>query len=358
MVDTKFTPLPPQGLSPVRVEAADWFDLNDRSSTTMLDHRRFSEQAVDVRRIGARPEQNVQVIVETARRDSEDGRVTDEDSFDTTGLGSFGNYTTSGPFATERLVWKARNRSGTAYTQGNGNAYQAHINYVVKRMTLVEKLRRGIPLDDRESEAASELGILDMERSGLPLDVPDYLKATTEGKVIRERESEVETVDIASTGPSNSVTVASESKLEDRDLVAYVTGLRINSQEFSRTDNLKVQFTRNGTDDFYDIETYGMPGISNGYKSKLHIPFLFQMDVSVYADNSQGNTPTSVDVQVEYDLVERSLIEKAMYGLKGEVPNDNLYERVRNRVGAGLPINGDVLNENGDKDGTTGRPWW
>lgn len=341
MVDKDRTPLPATPFAPVQVELADYFDLAANSDVERLDQRRFGNQAIDVRKVGARPESNVTVSVETTRQ-TNDGRITESDTFDTTGLNSFGTVTDSGPFANERLVWSFSNRSNTDYTQANNNVYQAHLNYVIRRMTVVEKLRRDVPLTDDEEELARRFGLLQRESMGLPQDLPTYLQPNLEDKVIRERESEVQTVTISTTGIADAVPIASESKLRQRGVVAYVTGIQLNSQNFTRSDNLKVRFTRSGTDGFYDIETFGMPGYADEYKADLFLPFTDQMNVSVWADNSNNNTPSNVDVNLEYSIVERTIVEQALYDLSNEVQNVGLLRDIQRQISAGVPINVDV----------------
>lgn len=353
MVDKKQTPLPGDSrFAPTQIELADWFDLSANSDETRLDLRQFGDHAIDVRKVGGRPETNVSVDLSTTRT-STDGRQTETDTFDTTALYSFGNVSNSGPFANERLQWTVKNRSNTDYTQGGNDAYQAHINYVVRRMSALEKMRRDVPLDGAvdaegpETELAREFNLDRREEVGLPVDVPAYLEPGIDEKVVRELESEVATVDVDATGAADRVAIASESQLRDRGVVVYATGLKINSQDYASTDNLKVRFTRSGTDDFYDLETYGMPGFAAEYAADLHIPFVDQMNVSVWADNNAGNTTSNVDVQVEYAVVERTLLEKALYGLRNEAEDVTLFDQVQRQVQAGVPVNLDPADLGG-----------
>lgn len=329
----------------MQVEVADFFDLSGQSESTRLDHRRFQGQAIDVQRVGARPEDDVVVNVRATRAEAGEGTVTETDSFDASALVSYGNVSESGPFATDRLQWEVVNRSTTDYTQsGAGAVYQAHINYVIRRMTVIEKLRREVPLDGPnnsvgpETQLAEEYGLLDREREELPQKLPTYLQPNLDDKVIRELESEVATFDVSGTGTGDGAQVAKESNLRQRGLVAYVTGLEINSQEFTATDNLKVRFTRSGTDDFYDLETFGMPGFADEYKAPLYLPFVDQMNVTAWLDNNSGSTVTDVDVNLEYALVERTIVEKALYGLRGEVDNEDRLDDVQEQIRAGVPI--------------------
>lgn len=344
MVDKKKTPLPGESrFAPMQAELADWFDLSANDEVTRLDQRAFGEQAMDVRKVGGRPESSVSIDLSTTRATT-DGRITETDTFDSTALYEYGNVSDSGPFANRRLQWTIKNRSNTDYTQANNSAYQAHINYVIRRMTVLEKLRRDVPLDGAvdaegpETELAREFNLDRREEVGLPMDVPPYLEPTIEEKVVRELESEVATVDVDATGAADRVGIASESQLRDRGVVVYATGLKINSQNYASTDNLKVRFTRSGTNDFYDLETYGMPGFADEYAADLHIPFVEQMNVSVWADNPSSNTPSNIDVQVEYAVVERTLLEKALYGLRNEAADVTLYDTVRQQVQAGVPV--------------------
>jgi hypothetical protein len=259
-------------------------------------------------------------------------------------LASFDEPTETGPAATERLEIEADNRSATGYTQAGNNAYQLFFNYVVRDLRILEKIRRGIPLNDNERRLAEDLGLARRERLKVPPEEDPLYGPDLEGKVLKGTNAEVATVNINSTGQDNGVSLVS---LRPRDgEVIYVTGVSINGQNFSSSDGLLVGFDRNKAADFYQLDTYGLP--SNPYKADLHIPVLDTVEVEVFA----SSTLTGVDVTLEYAKVERSLLEKAIHGLENEVKaNDDLarrrtalFEKIRRRLRAGLPIEeGDMV---------------
>lgn len=350
MVSRNDIPTPEQRMAPTQAVAAGWFNLPANESVNELDIRHFGNQAIDVRKVGGDPLNDVAIQVETTRR-TNNGEKTTTDTFDSSAFNNFGNPSESGPFATERLVFGARNGTATNYTQSGSGAYRAFFNYVVRRMSVIEKLRRNVPLSESgqgldERDIAEEYGLLEREDRAQPQAIPSYLQPSVNDKVIRERESVVETFDVNGTGSRNGETFAKESALRDRNSVVYVTGIEVNSQNYASQDNLKIRFTRSKTDNFYDLHTYGLPGFSNDYyKADLFLPFTDSMAVTAWLDNDASRLVSNVDVNLEYVVVERTLLEKALYGLRSEAQDERLYETVREQIRAGVPLAGELRGE-------------
>lgn len=355
-VDLSVTPQPNDPVAqfaPIQVEIADWFDLNANDSHESIHIKPstfIQDRVVDVRKVAGRPETDVDVEVETTYNNKRAGEVTETNLYATTAMGVpahsdiFVEPVEKGGVATRELKITAVNNSGTSFTQGGGDAYQMFYNYVIRKLSVVDKLRLGLPLTDIESRLARQFGLTLRENLNLPADHDPIYDPNLAGKVVTQGEANVETVDIDNTGAANSVPISDETIPRDR--VLYLQKISVNGQTFSSGDDLQV-LVRRGGDNFYQISTYGLNGLP--YEADLHIPFFDSMDVEVFA----ANTINNVDVKVEYTYVERTLIEKALYNLENQVKaDDNLAERrlelfqeIRNRIRAGLPIEPEVRQE-------------
>lgn len=336
-VNKTYTPLPPVLNAPMRVEIPQWFDLTGDSREELLSHSLFRDQVIDVEHAGGRPEDDVSIELSASAQTSR-GNVTESEEYDTTALGGFDNPVDVGPIATSGLVWSARNRSSTDYTQGSGNPYQAFINYTVRPLTVLDKMRRSVPLNQRENTLRERFNLDKYTRFNVLPPKDPFYEADLDEKTVLEDAAAVETVDISSTGEANSVTVFDSNVRETE--VLYLTGISINGSGFTHNDDVTVTFIRDNTDEFYRMDAYGLP--TQPYEAPLHIPILTDIEVSVFASNAIND----VDVRVEYARVQRTLIEKALYGLENQVRADDelaevrttAFNRIRDLMAAGLPI--------------------
>lgn len=343
-IDKKSTPLPAEAYVPIQVEVPDWFDLAANDKQTVMDLETFKGQAIDVHKIGGRPETDVNISV-SGQANTERGTTTDQQDFHSTAFGSFNNPAEVGPFATQRLQVKVDNQSNTDHTQASGTPYQWFINYVIKEVPVLEKLRRNIPLTNQEAAVVREFGLDTRERLAVPPDESPIHQPNLVDKRIITDDAVVETVDIDNTGESNAVTLLDQNIRASE--VIYVTGLQVNGQNYTEADNLIIDMKRADERQYYDIETFGVPDPT--YTMDLHLPFLDKCIVTAYASQAV----TDVDVKIEYTRVERTLLEKALYGLEEEVKaNDDLadrrrklYDVLRKHISTGLPLNQEKLIE-------------
>ena len=335
--ETTYTPLPPQRAAPITVTVPDWFDLPSNDTHTLRRQRQFGDQVINVESFGGRPEPDVFLELD-ARVSRSTGVERERQSWETTALNTFDNPVDVGPVATDELTWRVRNRSGTDHTQAQGAPYQAYTAYTVRSLTVLDKLRRGIPLTKEEQSIMRKFGLRDRDLLNAPPTRDPIYEANLEEKTVRREDAVVDTVNVTNAGATNAETVADIS-VSDSEVV-YVTGLTINGQSYGYQDDVQVQFTRDGVDDFYRLGAYGLPGYP--FEVDLHLPFLSEAQVSVFAQNAVSN----VDVRVEYATVERTLQEKALYGLRSEVrANDDqaqrrldLYDKMVTRLRTGLPL--------------------
>jgi len=362
-VDHSYTPLPAQPLTPLQVALPAWFNLPANDRVTILDAKSLRGQLVDVEHVGARPETDVSIELEGRVRTGR-GVQSDEQGFATEAIGEFNTPLDVGPLATERLRWRAINDSGTAYTQANTTAYQTYLNYVIRQPTLLEKLRRGVPLTQSETDLAQrqfggQLSLDNREDLNIPPEDDPVYEPTLEGKTVLSRDAVATSVDINDTGAKNPVNITTQRVVKEGGApqdVLYCTGLSINAQEFGSADDLTVALTRTDTDGFYRLDTFGIPGAGDGtgvgtaeagvshppYEMDLFVPFTESFSLDVFAQNALAG----VQVKAEFARVRRTLIEKAIHGLQDEIiSNDQLaqdrralYEQLRSKLRVGLPI--------------------
>lgn len=367
----QFTPLPPQRFTPARFVVSDWMDLSANDTTEILDVKQFSGQIINVTKIGARPETSVFIEVETEEATAT-GPENRTHRHETSAIPEFNSPIEGGPVATDRLVWTAINNSATNFTSANNDEYKSYINYTIREPTIVDQLRRGLTLRDLSGPAAQlareefggELSVAERESLNLPTERDPVFRPNLEGKDVMARDADVTTVDISTSGASNGVTIADERvrtrSVEGRRVpidIIYLTGIGINSQEFGTAEDINLEIIRDETDNFYRIETLGLPGQGDGqgqqatqrgisfppFTADVFVPFLNRMTVNVFSPNA---TPNSVDVRVEFARVRRDLVEKAIYNLENEVrTGDNfardrqeIFNQIRGKLRAGLSI--------------------
>lgn len=330
-LQTSTTPTPPTQFAPVQVEVADYLDIASHDKKSVFKVNRFGGQAIDVQKIGGQPHDSVEIDV-TGVNGAES--LTNEASVEASSLERFGNPTTAGPLATSRFEWNVNNRGNTDYTESNGNPYKTHINYILRPLSVAEKLKRGFPLTQEEKNLASKYGLDSIANAGLPIKVPAVIRPTMETKELIEDKEVATTIDITNTGSSSAVNVASEKNLRSNNQVVYINRLELNTGSFDYSNGITVQFVRDNVDVFYELTTNGVPGQADYYSMDLHIPFTEQMDVNVYANGSS----TGVDIKMKYSVVARTIVEKSLYGLENEVSNMNLYNEVSNRLKAGVRL--------------------
>jgi len=316
----------------MKVEVADTESLQANDQASVLQVTQFRGQAIDVQKIGGQADTDVIIQVKGVNGAES---LTNTFNVDASALHTFGNPTTAGPLATSRLEWTVLNNS-PSNTYTGSNAYKTHINYILKNMSVAEKMQRGFPLNSDEQALAQKYGLDNLLNEGLPIVVPDYVKPTLSQKEVVEDREVAKTFDISATGRSKAVNVASQTGIEKRNIVVYVTGLEINSENYTISDGVTVEFVRNSSDSFYDLNTAGLPGQSNNYKVDLFIPFTGQMDVNVFSSSTVNN----VDVKLKYSIVRRSMVEKALYNLSSEVTKSSLFNDVRDRIEAGVSLQG------------------
>lgn len=338
-VDKTVTPLPSQEFTPIQVEVADWLDLSSNTEEQIMETT-FSNQILEVNRIGGRPETDVDIsVVGVSETSTSRGQTTSRETVDAEAINTFGMTAKGGPVATERLEWSVDNSSGTNHTQAQmgQSPYQTHINYTIRRLTVAEKIRRGISLQSTlENNLADEFNLRSRNSFGLPPDLSNVLRTDMEDKVVVKNETSTELFNIQNSGETAGIRVARESNLRDRGLVAYLTGIGVNSQNYTLSgsdiyvDDLTFDIERNGFE-FYKLELPGMPGIGSEprYHADTFIPFTEEMEINLF---SQNQTPSNIDVQLEYKLVRRTLLEQALLGLDEEIEQGSDRARVYNEL--------------------------
>lgn len=359
------------------IEVADWLDIQANSSVTVLDtDLTGSEQAMDILAVGGRPEDSV--TVETIAnfvdiRGSQE--VTQE--LVTRATEDFNAPITSGPVATTRFRWRVVNDSGTAFTAGGNDPYQTFIRYAIRPLTIVEKLRRGLPLSGPTEENLATtvlpgqvMSLTERNTLDIPPEVDPAFQPNLDGKKVIETETFTISGDISATGTDEGLTVLDERVRRSpetglpRDII-YLTNFGGNWAEFEDDDDLQLRIIRNETDEVARIKTFGLPGIGTGtgvtsavqagtsqppYLSQAHVPATSRLTVKVFANGAAAN---GIEVRAEIARVERDLVEKAIYNLRNEVRTDDglaerrldVFDQIRRLVRAGLPITVDVQRE-------------
>lgn len=343
------TPAPRQPLTPITVEVPSWDDLPANTRVDVLDESfPARDQAITVNYVGGRPHDNVTLI--TNSTEIQESRVTRSREFDSNSVYSFGNKIRGGVDPTDSLTWTVWNQSSTDYTQASVNdPYQSTINYTIRNIPVLEKVRRGMELTGTESELAEEFSLERRGEIGVPRELDEVLKPNLDGKTVLDRLAVGETFDIRSSGERNSVNVLSRNSLRSNGVVAYVKSLEINSQTHTLSgasiyeDDLVVKFE--GDEYTYEIEAAGMPGLGDDYTAELHLPFTHSLDIEVYSPN---NAPRDIDIQAEIALVERDLVEVALHNISEEVQLGNsqgadsdrlrLFNELRRRMKAGVGV--------------------
>jgi len=338
LLEKAITPLPGDLLvrrAPFQVEAGEWFDLAAESTETVLEHSAFADQELDVMQAGGRPETDVSIVIKTGSRGA---RGRQQQRFDTTALGGFDNPVDVGPEADEDFQWQIRNDSTVDHTAGSPPRYQAFLNYVVRDLSVLEKLRRGIRLSTPEDRLQRRLGLFKRSRLNIAPQRDPVYEANLEDKNVITDGAVAETVNV-NAGQSETIL----NRNVGGDVVVYVTGASINGQAFTAGDDVRLRFREGQGQHFYEVRTFAFP--SQPYELNLHIPFLDDVVVDV----SAANTVAGVDVRVEFATVQRTLLEKALYFRDHETAqvkaDDDLadhrvgvFNRLRDLIDAGLPI--------------------
>jgi len=322
--------------------AGTHLDVPGDSRTTVLDDRVGGEQRIDFTLAGGRPEPQVSLELSGTSRTT-GGEATDSASYETTAFSGFADPIEAGPTATGSFSWRVRNRSSTDYTQATNSAYQTFIGYAVSQLTVLDKLRLGYPITEAEDRLREKFQLDRYTRFSLVPSRDEFYAPNLEGKSVIAEQAHVDTFDVQQAGEGNRATVLDLDVHPEE--VVYITGVAINGQDYAPGDNLTLTFTRNnGAEEFYRMETIGFPGIEETLP--LHIPILSDLTVGAFANSPVSN----VDIQIEYARVHRTLTEKALYGLSGEVKSDDrlagvrtdAYEMVRELIEAGVPINSNI----------------
>lgn len=338
VIDQNSTPLPPVRHAPVQAVAATWDDLPANQRLELLRHPIQGDQRIEIDEVGGSLVDDVTVeLTGTSRtqRGSQDTRT----SIPTAGLADFATPVSGGVGATEQLTVGLRNRSATAYTQANGTPFRTYFAYSVTGLSVLEKLRYGIPLTDREVSLRDEFDLHHYDRMNVLPDHDEFYAPNLVGKAVLAEEASVERVD---------VDAGSSSLVFDHDVAAdevlYVTGLRVNAEDYSFGQGLQLEWTRAGTNQFYTLDTHAVPGLD--YELPLHIPAF--TDLSIEATANQALT--DVTVHVETARVRRTLLEKALHNRDNGVKSDDqyasaradVYETFKRLLAAGVPITDNI----------------
>lgn len=337
-VQKEYTPLPGTRFTPMRVEVPTWEDVPANSRTELLRHTISQDSVVDVEYVGADPLADVSMQV-SATQNTQSGERTNQEEVTTQALASFGHPGKGGPTATTQLRWLVNNESGTDYTQASTNdVFRSYLNYTIKPMTVLDKLRAGIPLNDPENQLRRDLTLDKYLRMNLIPEQDPFYQPNLEGKSVITDATTTDVLDIPDTGATNAVEVVDFAPNPNE--VIYIEGISVNGQDYAVEDNLTLSFVRDTNTEFYRLPTYGMPG--DAYQADVHIPVLNRLSISAYA----ASALTDVEVRVQFARVNKTLLEKALYGLESEVrANDQLgdaryaaYDRFRDLLRAGVPV--------------------
>lgn len=337
-IQKEYTPLPGTRHTPVRIELPTWEDVPANSRTELMRHTIGEDTVMDVEYAGADPLADVDVQL-SAAQNTRSGERTHQEEIDTEALASFGQPIEGGPTATTSLRWMANNQSATDYTQASAQTpFRTYLNYTIRQMTVLDKLRAGIPLNDPEDRLRNTLTLDKYLRMNILPEQDPFYQPNLKGKSVITDATSTDVFDIPNTGRTNAVEVVDFSP--DPSEVIYIEGISVNGQDYGVGDDLTLSFVRNTNTEFYRLQTFGMP--SGAYRADLHLPVLDRLTISAYA----ANALTDVEVRVKYARVNRTLLEKALYGLESEVQaNDQLgdaryaaYERFRDLMRAGVPV--------------------
>jgi len=331
-LDISKTPVTPNGFAPERVAVSDMVSVGATSTTTVLRVNNFQNQAIDVQEIGGESISNVFINV-TGVNGAES--LTSSFSVDSASLYDIADSFKSGPLATSRLEWTIDNKTGTDYTVSGSGPIPSYLNYIIKEMTVVDKMQRNFPLSSKENALAQKYGLTNLDQKNLPIVKSPVAEPTLEDKEIVEKSGVAGTFNITKTGRTGGALVASESSLARRSLVAYVTGVEVQGNP-NLSQNVYLEFTRGGSASFYDLNLQALPGRSQRRSIDLFIPFIDQMDVQLWSPSTINN----VSVKLNYVLVERTVVEKALYDLTDEAENQSLFNEVKDRLAAGVSLQG------------------
>lgn len=340
LLNRRYTPLPPVATTPLRVSTPVWFDLPANGRVEVFEATLPGDVLFDLVGLSGTNAADVSLEVKTTTA-ARSGKQTLTRTYP---LLAQGGYDTPlrGPAATDHVQITARNPSATTYDTGNAGVFRVYLDYEIRPLSVVDKLYMGLPVTATEEQLASEFGLPTFTDLGLaPRRSPLY-EATLDSKSVITDASEVAVVDV----PAGGSTAVFEQAVP-RDRVLYVTGLSVNGDDYTSADGLEIGFTREGPDEFYRLDAYG--ALPQPAMLPLHVPFLDACTIDVHA----AQAVTDVEIRIEYAWVRRTLLEKALYGLAGEVQADDRLAATRQQVyadlqrflTAGLPIleNYDVI---------------
>lgn len=340
----EYTPLPPRRLAPLRVTVADVFGLPATDTRELLDHQTFSGQLLDVNRIGTQVADDVDVQLSTTETTAR-GETSQTETYAAGAVGAFDEPIDSAPVATERVRLTTRNRSQTDYTQAGSGLFKSYLDYTIRPLTVIEKVRRNIPLTGREEQLASRYNIPERERLNVPKEIGDVHKANFAEKVILDEGSTVETVDISTAGRRNATKILDVRPSPNE--VIYLTGISVNGQDFTAGDSLQLAISRGDNRDVARVDTLGLPNAP--YQAEFHLPTVDRLNIAAFA----GAPVSDVEVRVETTRVERTLLEKALYGLDNQIKSNDaqasrrtaIYDEMQARIAAGVPVVRDDVAE-------------
>lgn len=355
--EEQYTPTPPVQNAPMRVVAPTWANLGANSRQTLLNQSFSGNELFDVEAVGGQPKEGVELELRTVRQER-GGTRTYNTTLDSEAFGSLSEPAT-GPIATEEFEFSLRNRSTNDYSTGAAGPYRTFIEYTIRPLTVLDKIRYSIPLTGRDDQLRQKYELDTYDRLDLIPEQPNFYEPNLTGKTVVAESTMLDQVDVSAESTGTPGVPVFEQQVRP-DKVLYVTGIRINSDDYQPEDGLTLSVVRGGPDEFYRIDSHGLP--SAPYQSDVHLPFLDDCSIRLVAQNPVEN----VDVRIEYAQVERTLVEKALYGLENEVRADDslaqsrqtAYDLLREYIQVGLPIHdnlSNIIDSSGARDALAAR---
>ena len=351
----------PSRFAPIQVVAGDWFDIGSNANQQILDVSSFGDQFIDFNHIGGQQVSGTDIVLTTERNRQNKGVQTDVNRFETEALAGLNDPVGPANIATDGFQWEVQ----TASTNPT-NPYKTFINYDIRDLTVLDKIRLGIPIEDpREQELAErefptqEFTLREREALNIAPERPPIIQPTLEDKIVIEEETVAQTLDLTSSNPNGIVDERVERANGLPQDVLYLTGIAGNWQEnATETEDITIRI-ENDQRKFMEIKTLGLPGASGTtdnesfppYVADLHIPFTERMVVSLETSQDINN----IDVRVNFARVDRTLVEKALYDLNDEIvgPSEltspsrrsnikqqkrDLFDQIQAKIRAGLPV--------------------
>lgn len=327
------TPLPPVRNAPLQVAAPVWFDLEANGRIDVFDVDVPASTIVDLEALSGTNAADIMLEASTVTR-TQSGTQTQTRRYPTAAQGGY-DKPVRGPTASDQLSVVARNQGSAVYDAGNAGVFRTYLNYSLRPISLIDKLYMRLPVTQPESQIAEEFGLgqyTDLNLS--PRRSPHY-QSDLAGKSLITDATALDVVDV----PAGGSTTVFDQRVPD-DRVLYVTGVSVNGDAYTSADDVRLTFTREGPETFYEMDAYAAPAAPETVP--LHVPFLSDATIAVEA----AQAVSDVEVRIEYAWARRTLVELALYGLEEQVrANDRLadtrlavYEDLQRFLTAGIPI--------------------